>query len=130
MQISPQRTLATLAQLGRTKLTFHQELAEGQAIVVGDVTVEPIGCGIMLVGVGDLAITINRHAVAGSVVTVYHDWEAMPHVIDNKRPDEPPLCKFGPGGAFVQDYTPQDDSPKATVKIPNPKSQIPSPAAV
>jgi len=44
---------------------------------------------------------ILRDAVCRNVA------EMAQSILDDSEPVEPPLCRFGPGGVYVRDYTPR-----------------------
>ena len=97
----------------------------GQAMATGDITVEPIGAGLVMVSIGrDLAFAINVHPSGGAGVTAFYDTlstRTRPQIIDATKPAQAPLCRFGPGGDFVQDYNGSEDavpSPVAKCQVP------------
>jgi len=92
--------------------TIHASLKDGEKLTAGRLQIEPVGLGVILIRVDDgLTIGILNDGFGGVSVDCYTDGND-PIIYESARKfdpsADPPLVKFGPGGEYTTDYTPDD----------------------
>jgi len=124
-----------LKGMARDRLKVQASLRPGESLVC-DATVKCLSNNCVVVHVNEhVSFSIMRGAYGRASVCCYTDGQVLPRHVpagetaEAAEPTEEPLCKFGPGGDFAREYTPDNDPLDAHEHAVEPNAQCPVPSA-